>query len=293
MTMVAGMLALTAWGLRMMKPQLTPHAFLTKGKGALPPSGDERGLKPPLSIPPIWERLKVEDIEEALEEGDSTEDILNALRKRLQTYAQTPTTLKAPHPALSTSHPALTGPVAASLSLAQTLGPDEPTIQEVHQAAIRYAEVMPEKIRTWRTLAQIRNVIPHFTISLDRDRRSNIVSSSNRGIVTFAEGPEDRSVGVDFGFTWDLSNLIWDSAQTSIDVRSRLMVQLRRDILKEVTQLYFERLRLMAEFAANPSEDPILLRERTLRLEELTAHLDALTGGLYSKRKVLKAESTP
>jgi hypothetical protein len=141
---------------------------------------------------------------------------------------------------------------------------------------------MPEKISRWRRLAPPRNFIPRFTVSLDQDRDTTIASSTSAGKTTFAVGPEDESVSLDFGFTWDLANLVWDSAQTSIDVRSRLMVQLRREVLQEVTRHYFERQRLLAEFEANPTDDPLLQRERALRLEELTAQLDALTGGLYS-----------
>lgn len=160
--------------------------------------------------------------------------------------------------------------------------PAEPSIRAVQLAAIRYAEVTPQKIRHWRTLAQWRNVIPRFTVSLDRDLDQTIASSTSGGKTTFTVGPEDESLSVDFGLTWDLADLVWDPAQTSIDVRSRLMVQLRQDILEEVTRLYFERKRLQAEFEANPTDDPLLLQERSLRIDELTAQLDAFTGGFYS-----------
>ena len=78
--------------------------------------------------------------------------------------------------------------------------------------------------------------------------------------------------------------MFWNSSQTAIDVRSRLMVQLRRNVLNEVTRVYFERKRLLAEFAAHPAEDPVLLRERELRVQELGAQLDALTGGWFSEQ---------
>ena len=86
-----------------------------------------------------------------------------------------------------------------------------------------------------------------------------------------------------FGLSWDFANLIWNSDQISIDTRSRLMVQLRQDILEEVTRLYFERRRLCAEFQGNPTSDAILLHERRLRIEEVSAQLDALTGGWFSR----------
>lgn len=158
-----------------------------------------------------------------------------------------------------------------------------PTIREVQQVAIRYAEVMPEKIERWRSGAFWRNFLPKFTVELDRDRDQTIASSTSGGKTSFSVGPEDESVSLDFGFTWNLADLVWDPAQTSIDVRSRLMVQLRQDLLEEVTRLYFERKRLMSEFEANPTTDPALISERNLRIEELAAQLDALTGGWFSQ----------
>lgn len=158
-----------------------------------------------------------------------------------------------------------------------------PAILEVHQAAIRYAEVMPGKIRGWRAGALWRNWLPKFTINLDRSKDQTIASSTSGGKTTFSVGPEDESFKLGFGFTWDLANLIWNSDQVSIDARSRLMVQLRQDILEEVTRLYFERKRLCAEFQGNPTGDAVLLRERRLRIEETTAQLDALTGGWFSR----------
>lgn len=234
----------------------------------------------PESAPAVWERLTVRDVEEALEETDGTEDTLRILRSRLEAHAQE--RQLPPMPALRPPAPQgapLPALPATPISVQAT---GEPTVREVQRAAIRYAEVMPEKIGRWRTLAQLRNLIPRFTVGLDRDSDTTIASSSSAGKTTFTVGPQDESVSLDFGFTWDLANLVWDSAQTSIDTRSRLMVQLRKEVLENVTQLYFERQRLRAEFQANPTEDPILQRERSLRIEELTAQLDALTGGLYS-----------
>jgi len=72
------------------------------------------------------------------------------------------------------------------------------------------------------------------------------------------------------------------------------MVQLRDDILEEVTRLYFERKRLLLEAARleedrsrdNEDRSGIFLAkllEKKIRVEELTAYIDAYTGGRYSE----------
>jgi len=79
-------------------------------------------------------------------------------------------------------------------------------------------------------------------------------------------------------------HLFWSEAQTSIDVRSRLMVELRDDILDEVTKLYFERLRVKMEFDSLSIEDRKKRFEKELKLRELAAILDGLTGGYFSRQ---------
>lgn len=163
------------------------------------------------------------------------------------------------------------------------LGKKEPSIQALQRRVMEYSEVAPEKIARWRQQARWRALIPTFNLSMDRDWDSNVTSSSSSGVSHFFVGPVEQNSGVGFSFNWDLGDFIWSTDQTSIDVRSRLMVQLRQDLLEETTRLYFERQKLMAEFDAHPSTDPFLNRERLIRIQELTAYLDGISGGWFSR----------
>ena len=60
------------------------------------------------------------------------------------------------------------------------------------------------------------------------------------------------------------------------------MVQLRDDIVDEVTRTYFERRRLQANMLLSPPSEQQAL-EQELRLQELTALIDGLTGGFFSR----------
>ena len=97
-------------------------------------------------------------------------------------------------------------PVDQQISLSDS----EPSIRQVQEAAVRYAEVMPEKIQRWRTGAALRTWLPKFTLGLNQDTDTTVASATSAGKTTFSVGPEDRSVGVNFGFTWDLANFIWN-----------------------------------------------------------------------------------
>lgn len=173
---------------------------------------------------------------------------------------------------------------------------DEPQINKVQQAAIKYAEVEPQKIMRWRKQAAKRAWLPKVTIDMDRDIDRTIsnsiwgTSGTNSSPGKYFVGPDDetRYNNKNWGvcLTWELGDLIFSDDQTNIDVRSRLMVQLRDDILDEVTKLYFERIRVKMEMDNLTIEDRKKRFEKELKLRELTASLDALTGGYFSNQLV-------
>jgi photosystem II stability/assembly factor-like uncharacterized protein len=152
---------------------------------------------------------------------------------------------------------------------------DEPKIQEVQQAAIKYAQVIdPERIENLRKQARLKAVLPDFSLDYDE----TVTSYSNTNTTRFAVGPAEWGVSL----KWSLSDLIWSEQQRLIDSQVRLMVQLRDDILDEVTKIYFERLRVKMELDNLSIEDRKKRFEKELKLQELTASLDALTGGYFS-----------
>ncbi len=163
---------------------------------------------------------------------------------------------------------------------------DEPAIKDVQQAAIKYAEVEPEKIIKWRKQAARKALLPQVSIGIDRD--STDLWHWEGGSTTKTDDDILRrgrdSIDWDVSLSWNLAELIWNDDQTSIDARSRLMVQLRDDILDEVTKIYFERIRVKMELDNLSIEERKKRFEKELKLQELTASLDALTGGYFSEQ---------
>jgi len=168
---------------------------------------------------------------------------------------------------------------------------DGPKINEVQQAAIKYAEVEPEKIIRWRKQAKMKALLPKLTVGVDRSESTNYEIYTNATTHYVYEGPDDKSNGWDVTLSWELGDLIYSDDQTNIDVRSKLMVQLRDDILDEVTKLYFERIRVKMEINNLTIEDSKKRCEKELKLQELTASLDALTGGYFSSHQINKESS--
>ncbi|MDD5084791.1 MAG: hypothetical protein PHE61_01965 [Candidatus Omnitrophica bacterium] len=161
----------------------------------------------------------------------------------------------------------------------------EPTVIEVQRAAVRYADVDNGKITWWHIGSRLRALVPSLSIARNRTIGTNI--DIDRGGTAdrdfYFSGPDDITRYNNVGLQWDLADLIWSSSQTSIDSREKLMVELRDEILSEVTRLYFERRRVLIQLILGRPEDIRECLELSLRLEELTAHIDALTGGYLSR----------
>ena len=98
----------------------------------------------------------------------------------------------------------------------------EPGINEVQEAAIKYAEVHPDKIKKWRESANKRALLPNISIGADRYLTDYWHWDSGTNPDTLQKGKD--AVSWDVTMSWDMGELIWNEDQTSIDARSKLMV---------------------------------------------------------------------
>lgn len=149
---------------------------------------------------------------------------------------------------------------------------NEPTVQEVQQMVISYSELSDRKIKDWRRRASFKAFVPKVSLNVDKT-----VYGSSSG--AFAVGPKDWGVGL----SWDLADFVYNDALTSIDSRAKLMVDQRNDVLAEVTRLYFERKRLLMDLDSGAVLYDAQRGEKELRLQEVVALIDRMTGGNYSK----------
>ena len=81
--------------------------------------------------------------------------------------------------------------------------------------------------------------------------------------------------------SWDLADIAYEPESIDVLHETREVIELRDDVLDEVTQLYFERRGVLHQLAdrADPwDRESIRLR---LRADELAAGIDAWTGGWF------------
>lgn len=82
---------------------------------------------------------------------------------------------------------------------------------------------------------------------------------------------------------WDLSRIIYNPDQLRVVAQMNSATKTRDGLLKLVTKTYFARRKLQIDMMLNPPSDIADKLEMELRLQEMTAQLDAQTGGWFSK----------
>ncbi|MBL8013581.1 MAG: hypothetical protein JNN05_07000, partial [Candidatus Omnitrophica bacterium] len=157
---------------------------------------------------------------------------------------------------------------------------NEPTIKDVQAMAIEYADVHPDKIKRWQRQSRLKAWVPSLSTGLDRSSTELLHwdTGGNPDVLTKGRDLLDWDVGL----SWHLSDLVWSSDQTSIDSRSKLMTELREEVLDQVTRIYFERRRAQLALLSDDYENDMI--EEEMRLAELTAVLDGYTGGKFSRK---------
>ena len=83
---------------------------------------------------------------------------------------------------------------------------------------------------------------------------------------------------------WDLSRVVFNPDELRVLRENTVLVKLREDLLNRVTRSYFERRQLQVELMIRPPVDVSEVVRIRLRIQELTAELDALTGGWFSRK---------
>ncbi len=168
-----------------------------------------------------------------------------------------------------------------------SLGPD---VARVQRAALTYLELSPARVSRLDARARRAAFYPQVrtTFSLDRDRSrareydQTFSSGSVRDLLD-RDSDQRRKLGFDVQLVWDLAKLAAPDHALSISRERRLLIELRDQVLERVNRLYFERLRVLAELEALAPDRQQERPELQLRVRELAAHLDAWTGGVFSR----------
>lgn len=153
-----------------------------------------------------------------------------------------------------------------------------PPIQEVYDQALKYARIETGTIRNWEKKVRKAPLLPRFQFQFDRRFRDNVnvnfkdtVSVNSTGVTvgpttqTQAQDADD-DLNFEIKAVWYLDQLLFSRDDLEISSEARALARERERILTQVRELYFRRLKT----------------KDSLERGEITAALDALTGGWFS-----------
>jgi hypothetical protein len=169
------------------------------------------------------------------------------------------------------------------------IDPSEPDVHSVHRAAVRYLSLDPSRIAALRRGVSRRGWLPILSFRATRDndrrRRSDYDEAFISGEMRhFNDRDYDRNRELELQLivSWDFGDIAYHPESIDVSREAREIIELRDDVLDEITQLYFERRRVLAAFAVQP--DSPGASELQLRAAQLAAGIDAWTGGWYGRQ---------
>ena len=94
----------------------------------------------------------------------------------------------------------------------------------------------------------------------------------------------DRSIRLELWATWDLTRLVFDKRQLPHWGRiQRNLSAIRQDITERIHRMYNEYRRVSLILAYHPPANAFVRMQHEIRLQEISAYFDGLSGGYWSK----------
>lgn len=155
----------------------------------------------------------------------------------------------------------------------------EPTVGQLQEQALKYANAHPEQIRNWLERARKAYWLPKFTTGMDPHlMRQDILTDKT----------DTSRNGTDWKFhlraEWHFNNLIFNHEEVGVGREFLRQSLMRERILDRINEAYFERRRLQIGSKTGAASTSQAKIENAIKLQELTAELDGLTGGWFSKQ---------
>ncbi len=103
----------------------------------------------------------------------------------------------------------------------------------------------------------------------------------------------DRRRDYSLRLEWELGDFLYNREMLRVSDEARDLVELRQDVLEQVTLYFFDRRTARIDMIMNPPADPYSRVEMLLRIQQLDASLDALTGGYFTQTIKERAKELP
>lgn len=160
----------------------------------------------------------------------------------------------------------------------------EPDVRTVQQMVLEYSKTDPRYVEEWMSAAKNAAWLPELKLTYDYDNGYDydyLYDINPEGELDKSGADNDH--GVQVYAKWRLDRLVMSSDRIRVISETQDIVKLRDKVLEDVTRLYFDRRRLQVDLLLVPAGDLKTQVKNEMRLQELTAQIDAYTGGRFSE----------
>lgn len=151
----------------------------------------------------------------------------------------------------------------------------EPSVRELQRAAVRLAEVEPERVRSWLRRAGKAAILPALRVRVGR----GLTELTHEVDAQLYSTTDDWSASIEA--TWSLDRLVFDRNEVYASREAQRLAGHREELLTRIAQLYYARRRLQVEALQQPDAPAAV--DRAIEIDELTAVLDGLTDNALTK----------
>jgi hypothetical protein len=173
----------------------------------------------------------------------------------------------------------------------------DPPVAYLRGAATALALAEPDRARSLVGRARWAALLPELRIRLDRrfsrTESLDLGPSAADALATPVGVDSINDMRYEWRATWDLGRIVFNPDEVGASTHALRMAEVRREIETVVIRLYFERRRLKAEALASDASGGTPDVRGELRIQELEAELDALTGGAFSRWRSSRAGEPP
>jgi hypothetical protein len=155
----------------------------------------------------------------------------------------------------------------------------EPTVKQTVAAALRHAGLAGRPEVGVRRRARLAAALPTLSLRARRDTSWDEASDDKR-----VTGDIDQKVVLEARATWRLDRLVFDGTELRALALGQQRARARAALSAQTTALYYRRRAAQVDDLWSPAETAEGAVRRELAIAELSAQLDALTGGWWSEQ---------
>jgi len=171
-----------------------------------------------------------------------------------------------------------------------------PSAEDVRALVISAHGLERERFLRLSRNAGLAAWLPVLEIRVDRNIEDDRTASRSRSLSVSSSGvylgPDDESYGlatdddwrIRVRAVWELDRLVYDRGELSALQREIDAMETRVRLVDQALKVYFARKKLVEQSLLAPPTDVAARAAQALEIEQLTARLDALTDGGFSRR---------